>query len=149
MVSESAAANGQVVLTLDREFIVEAARVLRDDLGFSVLLDMVGLDLSGYDPKGPRFGIDYVFLNPSSPERIRLSIRITEADCTAPTLTRLYKSANWLEREVFDQFGVTFTGHPDLRRILNHSEFTGHPLRKDFPVDGRVPLSRADTLEID
>ncbi len=149
VVSESVAANGQVVLVLDRSAVVDAARALRDELGFPVLLDIAGLDLSGYEKSGPRFGADYLFLNPSKPERVRFSVRVTESDPVIPTLTRLYKSANWLEREVFDQFGIRFEGHPDLRRILNHTEFVGHPLRKDYPVDGRIPLSRADTLDVD
>lgn len=146
---ESTAADGLVVPVLDPAAIVDAARSLRDGLGFSVLLDIVGIDFSGYDPKGLRFGADYLFLNPEKIERVRLQVRVPESNPVIPSLVRLYRSANWLEREVFDQFGIRFDGHPDLRRILNHVEFTGHPLRKDYPVDGRQPLSRADSLELD
>ncbi len=149
VVGETTTADGQTVLQIAPDAIVETVRHVRDTLGFPVLLDMVGLDLAGYDPRGPRFGVDYLFLNPAKPERLRLSVRVPESAITLPTLTRLYRSADWLEREVYDQFGIRFEGHPDLRRILNHAEFVGHPLRKDFPVDGRIPLSRADTLDID
>jgi NADH-quinone oxidoreductase subunit C len=73
-------------------------------------------------------------------------VLVSEADLKVPTLTDLYASANWLEREVYDQFGIVFEGHPDLRRILNHVEFVGHPLRKDYPAQKRQWLSTSDFL---
>jgi NADH-quinone oxidoreductase subunit C len=78
--------------------------------------------------------------------RVRLKVLVSEADLNVPTITDLYASANWLEREVYDQFGLVFTGHPDLRRILNHVEFVGHPLRKDYPAQKRQWLSTTDFL---
>ncbi len=149
LLGESADPAGQAVLQVKTGALVALAQLLRDELGFKVLLDVVGLDFSALEPAGERFGIDYVFLNPVLPARLRLSVRVTESACRAPTLARLYRSADWLEREVFDQLGIVFDGHPDLRRILNHAEFVGHPLRKDFPIDGRQPLSRAEPLDLE
>ena len=87
-----------------------------------------------------RFELVYHFYSSASSRRLRLKVPLTSADPEAPSLTSLWPGANWFEREVWDMFGITFTGHPNLRRLLLYEEFKGHPLRKDYPVRKRQPL---------
>lgn len=87
-----------------------------------------------------RFDVVYHFFSTQHLHRVRLRVPLTAADPAVATLSTLWAGANWFEREVFDMFGITFTGHPDLRRILMYPEFEGHPLRKDYPVNRRQPL---------
>lgn len=126
----------------------EVAQFLKDEAKFEMLLDLAGIDYLTYpNHEGPRFAVSYSFKSISQLGlRIRLKVLVGEADLKVPTLTDLYDSANWLEREVFDQYGIVFKGHPDLRRILNHVEFVGHPLRKDYPAQKRQWLSTNDYL---
>ncbi len=129
--------------------IAEIAAALRDDpaLQFDVLLDIAGLDYLSYpNHRGPRFAALYNFKSTVFTHRLKLKIEVDEDALAVPSLTPLYKIANWLEREVFDQYGLTFTGHPNLKRLLNHHEFVGHPLRKDYPVQKRQKLSVNDPL---
>lgn len=113
-----------------------------------MLVDIAGVDFLGYkDYEGPRFAVKYVFKSISQPgARMQLKVFVSEDDLTVPTISDLYGIANWQEREVYDQFGVVFKGHPDLRRILNHVEFVGHPLRKDYPAQKRQWLSTNDFM---
>ena len=87
-----------------------------------------------------RFEVIYHFFSLSTQRRLRVKVPVEEADPTVDSLSSLWASANWFEREVWDMFGITFQGHPDLKRILMYQEFTGHPLRKDYPVNKRQPL---------
>ena len=87
-----------------------------------------------------RFDLVYHFYSSRFNRRVRLKVPLALADPTAPSLTPLWPGANWFEREVWDMFGITFAGHPNLRRLLLYEEFTGHPLRKDYPVRKRQPL---------
>jgi NADH-quinone oxidoreductase subunit C len=87
-----------------------------------------------------RFDVVYHFFSSHYHHRLRLRVPLAAADPSVPTLTSLWAGANWFEREVYDMFGITFTGHPDLRRLLMYPEFEGHPLRKDYPIDRRQPL---------
>ena len=99
------------------------------------------------DLEGPRFAVSYAFKSMKNPgARIRLKVLVSEESLKVPTISDLYANANWYEREVYDQFGVIFEGHPDLRRLLNHVEFVGHPLRKDYPAQKRQWLSTNDYL---
>ena len=113
--------------------IVEACRHLKEKEGFTYLVDLTAVD---WKERAPRFDVVW-FLHSfkRGNERIRLKAGIA-LDAPCPTMTGVFKTANWMEREVFDLFGITFEGHPDLRRILTWDGFHGHPLRKDFPVEG-------------
>jgi NADH-quinone oxidoreductase subunit C len=130
---------------VNREQIVEACRILRDhpELQFSLLVDVVGVDCH---PETPRFEIVYHFAclgaayatGMAAPaRRLRLKVRIPGEDAAVPSITGVYRSANWPEREIFDLLGVRFEGHPDLRRILMPDDWEGYPLRKDYPVQIR------------
>ena len=129
--------------------IAEIAAFLRDEatLRFDQLLDLAGLDYLAYpNHRGPRFAVIYNFKSTVFRHRLKLKIELEEDALDVPTLTKLYKIADWQEREVFDQYGVVFTGHPNLKRLLNHHEFVGHPLRKDYPCQKRQKLSVNDPL---
>ena len=123
---------------------------LRDGHEYRVnmLLDVVGVDYLGFkDYVGPRFAVEYALKSVYNPScRIRIKVRVSETDCKVPTISDLFPIANWQEREVWDQYGIVFENHPDLRRLLNHSEFQGHPLRKDYPAHKRQWLSTNDFL---
>lgn len=123
-------------------------QAIRDELGLDMLLDIVGIDYLGFkDYAGPRFAVEYVFKSVYEPaKRMMVKVLVEEADAKIPTISDLYSIANWQEREVYDQYGIVFEGHPDLRRILNHVEFVGHPLRKDYPAHRRQWLSTNDYL---
>lgn len=129
-----------------RELIV----FLRDDESskMEMLIDIVGIDYLGFENyEGPRFAVEYVFKSISHlGRRVRVKVLISEQDLTVPSISDLFPIANWQEREVYDQYGVNFEGHPDLRRLLNHVEFVGHPLRKDYPAQRRQWLSTNDFL---
>ena len=120
----------------------------KSDIKFEMLVDIAGIDYLTYpNHEGPRFAVSYAFKSMSKPgARIRLKVLVSEEDLKVPTISDLYANANWYEREVYDQFGVVFVGHPDLRRLLNHVEFVGHPLRKDYPAQKRQWLSTNDYL---
>ena len=103
-----------------------------DKLKFRQLIDIAGVD---YPEEEKRFSLVYLLLSHEKNIRIKISINF-EIEKKIPTLTKVYPSANWMEREVFDMYGIEFTDHPDLRRILTDYNFEGHPLRKDFPLTG-------------
>ncbi len=137
-------------VVVPKEYLHNAVEFLKNDSSFKMdmLLDLAGIDYLTYpNHEGARFAVCYAFKSVKNPgRRIRLKVAVSEADLNVPTITDLYSSADWLEREVYDQFGIKFTGHPDLRRILNHVEFVGHPLRKDYPAQKRQWLSTTDFL---
>lgn len=140
---------GSGEITLERASIAEAVEFLRDDpdLSFRMLVDIVGIDYSAYPGwSGERLGLVYHLKSLEKGHRISLRVNVPEDDAKVPTISHLYKIANWLEREAFDQYGIEFPGHPNLRRILNHHEFEGHPLRKDYPITHRQWLSESDSL---
>ncbi len=114
--------------------LVEFVEYLRSDRScrFSTLVDITGVD---YPERAKRFDVVYHFLSMYQNQRIRLRVSIREEDMV-PSIIDVHPSANWFEREVFDMFGILFTGHPDLRRILTDYGFRGYPLRKDFPTTG-------------
>ena len=139
-----------VTAVISASYLHNAVKFLKEDAGikFEMLVDIAGIDYLTYpNHEGPRFAVSYAFKSMSKPGcRIRLKVLVSEEDLKVPTISDLYANANWYEREVFDQFGVVFTGHPDLRRLLNHVEFVGHPLRKDYPAQKRQWLSTNDYL---
>ncbi|MBE9635391.1 NADH-quinone oxidoreductase subunit C [Salipiger mangrovisoli] len=110
---------------------------------FSTLVDITAVD---YPNRPKRFDVVYHFLSMYQNHRIRLRVSVRE-DEIVPSITALHPSANWLEREVFDMFGILFSGHPDLRRILTDYGFRGHPLRKDFPTTGYVEVRYDEELK--
>lgn len=128
----------------------EVVRVLRDDaaLRFTTLLDVVGLDYLAYpDHRGSRFAVVYPLKSLIFRHRVTLKVEVDEDALAVPSLHDLYRSADWAEREVWDQYGIVFTGHPNPgKRLLTHHEFQGHALRKDYPCQKRQKLSINDTM---
>ena len=128
--------HGEIVLTVARDQIVEALRTLRDKHEYQQLMEIAGAD---YPQRVERFDVVYMLL--SLTKNHRLLVKVTAAEQTpVPSVTGLWPNAGWLEREVFDLYGVIFEGNPDLRRILTDYGFEGHPFRKDFPLSGYVEL---------
>ena len=124
------------------EGIARVLSFLRDDVNcrFKQLMDICGVD---YPERSPRFAVVYTLLSLTNNNRIRVKVRTAE-DTPVPTVTGIFSSANWWEREAWDLFGIYFTDHPDLRRILTDYGFEGHPLRKDFPLTGYVEIRYDD-----
>jgi len=118
---------------------------LRDNTAcvFTTLIDITAVDWPSRDN---RFDVVYHFLSMPQNQRIRVKVAVAE-DAAMPSITDLHPSANWFEREVFDMYGITFLGHPDLRRILTDYGFRGHPLRKDFPTTGYVEMRYDETAK--
>jgi len=127
---------GEVTVVARREGLLELLRRLRDDerFRFNYLSDLSGVDLGEFS--SPRFAVAYHLYSLQHNHRLRVKVFLDEDDATLPSATTLWSAANWQEREVFDMFGVTFEGHPDLRRILMPADYEGYPLRKDFPIKG-------------
>ena len=127
----------------DRRVLVDAGKAyevlatLKNECGFDMLVDVVGIDYLEYPDARDRFGVVYCLLNTDSGERVYVKTAVNEPDPTLKSAYPLWKGADWMEREVYDMFGVKFEGHPDLRRVLMPEEFVGHPLRKDYPLRGR------------
>jgi NADH-quinone oxidoreductase subunit C len=120
------------------ELLSKAIEFLKNDtrLQFNVLIDITALD---YPERNPRFDLVYQLLSLPFNRRLRLKVPVGGAEPVVDSLTPWWGSANWLEREVWDMFGIRFAGHPDLKRILMYEEFQGHPLRKDYPINKRQP----------
>jgi len=120
-------------LIVPRERLVDTARALRDAAGlqFEVLTEVTAVD---WWPAEPRFVVIYHLLAPRALNLLRVKVLLSNDDPHVPTLSGVWASANWLEREVWDLFGVVFEGHPDLRRLMMPDDWEGHPLRKDYPV---------------
>ena len=127
----------------NRRVVVPAAKLLpvlsllKTDLGFDMLAEITAVDYLEYEGATDRFGVVYVVLNLQTGERLIVKTFVNDPNPSLPSMYPLWKSADWLEREVYDMFGISFTGHPDLRRILTPDEFTAYPLRKDYPLKGR------------
>ena len=137
---------GQSVI-VNAERICDVLTWLRDERGFTMLLDIIGVDYLSYPGhRDERFAVVYLLKNIETSERVRVKVFADEEEPVVPTACGIFKNANWAEREVFDQVGVTFSGHPNLKRILNHHEFVGHPLRKDYPAQKRQHLSINDSM---
>ena len=126
---------GEITLFADRDRIVEVARAFKD-AGFVYLVDLAGVDYSKFpNHANLRFSVAYTLYSFAKNARVRLRVWTDEKD-PIPSVSSVWKTANWHERETFDMLGITFSGHPNLERILMWEGFNGHPLRKDFPVRG-------------
>jgi len=125
----------EMTIYVDRSNICEACALLRDDAecAFNFLSDITCVDLY---PAEPRFEVVYHLLSISKKERVRLKVRLDSNSPAVESLTSLWPGANYFEREIFDLFGIRFTGHPYLRRLLMPEDWEGYPLRKDYPVEG-------------
>jgi len=134
-IEEALLFRGELTLVIPRAHLHRAAEFLRGEpeLAFTYLCDVTGVDRF---PIEPRFEVNYHLVSMARRERLRLKVRADGANPVVETVTPVWPTANWHEREVFDLFGVRFDGHPDLRRILLPENWEGHPLRKDYPVEG-------------
>jgi NADH-quinone oxidoreductase subunit C len=136
--------HGDHTVVVDRAALPDLLRWCRDEaeLRFDVLMDLTAVDYLKYPGRedGPRFEVVYHLFSIGHNHRLRVKVRVDEDDAQVPTAVDLWPIANWLEREVWDMFGVRFAGHPDPRRLLMYEEFVGHALRKDYPINRRQPL---------
>lgn len=128
---------GDKVITLTSEDLFPYAKMLKEEKGYEFLMNVCGVD---YPEREKRFETVYEFFSLSEKKRLRVKVPLAEGE-SVPTLTPLWKGANWFERETWDMYGIEFEGHPYLERLLTHSEFKGHPLRKDYPADYQQHLS--------
>ena len=133
---EARHAVGEDTFVVVRERVVDACRTLRDRFGYQQLMEIAGAD---YPQRAERFEVNYHLLSVTKNHRVRVKVS-TDEDTPVPSVTGLWPVAGWLEREVFDLYGVLFDGNDDLRRILTDYGFRGHPFRKDFPLTGYVEL---------
>jgi len=131
--------NRRVVLAADKASAVlfDLLKFLKGTCGFDMLCDVAGIDYLNYPNATDRYAVVYALTNTTTGERLFVKAMTNDPDPTLPSVVPLWQGADWMEREVYDMFGVVFTGHPDLRRILMPTEFTAHPLRKDYPLRGR------------
>lgn len=134
-VQEVSEAHGELAMVVSREQIVDVCRFLKDDpaLRYEMLMDVAGVDYLGREP---RFEVVYHLYSISHNRRLRLKVRLVESDLVVPSVSSVWSTANWHEREAFDMLGIQFWDHPDLRRIYMPDDYPGHPLRKDFPLLG-------------
>ena len=134
--------NDELTVILSKSILLKVLNFLKDDkvFQFKQLIDLCGVD---YPNRTDRFEIVYHLLSINLNQRIRIKLSVNDDD-TVPSVVSLYEAANWYEREVWDLYGVIFTDHPDLRRILTDYGFEGHPLRKDFPLSGFVQVKYDD-----
>jgi len=135
----------QVVINLDKKDLLKLILFLKNHpiLKFKQLVDILGVD---YPSRDKRFEVIYLLLSHEINSRIGIKIQIKDGE-SAPSITEIFLSANWLEREVFDMYGIVFENHPDLRRILTDYEFEGFPLRKDFPLTGHTEVRYDDEIK--
>jgi NADH-quinone oxidoreductase subunit C len=140
-IGEVVEALGETTIIVPRENIVAACQFLRHTAGleFNFLADLCGSDRGPEEE--PRFEVNYHLFSTTKHHRVRLKVLLTEDDAHVPTVTGIWRTANWHERETYDLVGVIFDGHPDLRRILLPEDWQGHALRKDFPLRGYEPYS--------
>ena len=136
---------GELSVMAEAAQIIRVLNLLRDDAdcGFVCFIDICGVD---YPQREKRFDVVYHLLAPYKNRRIRVKVE-TDEDTAVPSVISVFPAANWFEREAFDLYGVLFSGHPDLRRILTDYGFSGHPLRKDFPLTGYVEVRWDDEVK--
>ena len=138
-VQETHALHGDATARVARGRVVELMRFLREDpeTRFEMLADLTAVDYLG---ESPRFEVVYHLYSLEKNHRLRIKARVPEDDCAIDSIAGVWPAANWLEREVWDMYGIRFRGHPDPRRLLLYEEFDGHPLRKDYAKEKRQPL---------
>lgn len=137
------------VVLIKKENLVEILTFLKDDkeLDYNSLMDVTAVDYLKYPvKKSERFEVVYILYSFSKHHRVRIKCPVSIKDLTVDSVSHLWKSANWGERETYDMFGIKFNNHPNLKRLLTHHEFVGHPLRKDYPTKKRQVLTVNDTL---
>jgi NADH-quinone oxidoreductase subunit C len=136
---------GELTVTVEAQSIVEVLTKLRDgpDFAFQQLIDICGAD---YPQRAKRFDVVYHLLSLTRNRRVRIKIEADESSAV-PSVTGVYPCADWFEREAFDMYGIYFSGHPDLRRLLTDYGFQGHPMRKDFPMTGYVEVRYDEDLK--
>lgn len=134
---------GDDIIQIEKDILVNIMKFLKEKpYDFDMLLDMTCVD---YQRETERFEMVYHLFSISNNLRLRINARVDQADLSVDSLTVLWKNANWLEREIFDMFGVQFNGHPDLRRLFMYDGFEGYPLRKDYPLrkqQPKIPISK-------
>ena len=128
---------GDTRIEAPRGQLLELMTVLHQQRGFDLLVDVTCVDYLNYRGAKDRFGLVYLLASTTTNERLTVRVFVSEAELNVPSVFALWSGAEWMEREVYDMFGVRFSGHPDLRRILMPDEFTDYPLRKDYPLQGR------------
>ena len=146
-------ADGMPTIYIPREQMVETLRALRDTpaLRYAFLSDICGVD---YMPREPRFEVIYLLASlgadgfGDAPKRLRVKVRVPGHDPRVPTIHQLWKAANWAERELYDMFGIVVDGHPDLRRILMPEDWDGYPMRRDYPVQIKMPVKTYEPLQV-
>jgi NADH-quinone oxidoreductase subunit C len=138
-VEQASVPQGDATILIRPESLKSAMEFLKNDsrLQFDLLVDVTAVDYLG---RKPRFEVVYHLLSLAHKRRLRVKLCVDGDDPVVESITHLWGSANWLEREVWDMFGIRFAGHPNLKRILLYEEFEGHPLRKDYPMRKRQPL---------
>lgn len=134
-IAEVIESRGETTVVLARRDLIRICEFLAQDqsIAFTFLSDITAVDRF---PTEPRFEVNYQLLSMQRRERVRIKVRVSGSDAVLPSVTGIWPAANWLEREVFDLFGIRFDGHPDLTRIVMPDDWEGHPLRKDYPVEG-------------
>ena len=143
IVLSSGIVHGEIELQVSTSAVAQLLLLVRDDrqAAFTQLIDLTAVD---YPERKDRFDVVYQMLSMSNNMRLRIVATVSEGQ-TVPSVTGVFMAANWAEREVWDMFGIFFSGHPDLRRLLTDYGFEGHPLRKDFPLTGHVEVRYDDT----
>jgi NADH-quinone oxidoreductase subunit C len=147
------AGDGMPTIYVTRDHLVETCRALRDtpELRFAFLVDLLPVD---YLPREPRFEIVYLLASlgmsgfGDTAKRLRVKVRVPGHDVTVPSVSSVWPAANWSEREAYDLFGIHFSDHPDLRRILMPDDWEGFPLRKDYPVQIKLPVKTYEPLQV-
>ena len=134
-VVESGTAHGQTWAVVKRDSLAGMCRFLKEDpdIKMDYLIDITAVD---WLPKTPRFEVVYNMHSMRHGSRLRLKVPVEEGDASVPTVSGVWRTANWHERETYDMFGIVFAGHPDMRRILMPDDWEGYPLRKDYPLEG-------------
>jgi NADH-quinone oxidoreductase subunit C len=139
--------DGMPTIEVPADQLVQVCQVLHDDpaLSFLVCVDVTAAD---YYPREPRYDIVYHLVSPDAGLRLRLRVHATGSSPEVPTVSAVWPSANWQEREVYDLFGIAFAGHPDPSRLIMPDDWEGHPLRKDYPVQVKMPVRTYEPLQL-
>jgi NADH-quinone oxidoreductase subunit C len=136
--------NHRIVVPADK--VYAALEALKEHGGFDYLVDITAVDYLHYTDAADRFGVIYILTSTATGEQVIVKTHVNEPDLTLPSAFPLWKGADWMEREVYDMYGIVFDGHPDLRRILMPEGFVGYPLRKDYPLRGYGERHNLPTL---
>jgi len=140
---EARIALGELTIEIEPGEVARVMKSLRDEFEFKVLIDICGVD---WPSRARRFDVVYHLLSLTKNARVRVKLE-TDEETAVPSVVDIFPAANWFERETFDMYGIAFSDHPDLRRLLTDYGFTGYPLRKDFPLTGYVELRYDDELK--